>query len=225
MERTTRSHRDAALNARTWDVIVSSRNPTPRPLNWLFRPAPGPGPELLGDVRGATVAELGCGQGRHLASLAECGIDRGIGIDVSPVRLGDAAFTFVDVDQVEWWLGDAVTAAAHLPDLDVAFSVFGAMWFADPQDLLPVLARRIRLGGRLVFSCLTRSPGMPEGRRQMLVRTGPARSMWTVRHMYSVSGWVRLLAEHGFTTDRVVRPTDPVNAFWGACVFAAHRYR
>ncbi|MFF1343468.1 class I SAM-dependent methyltransferase [Streptomyces sp. NPDC058290] len=136
MERSTRSDHDAALNARTWNAIVGTRNPRPLPLDWLFRPAPGPGPELLGDIRGTTVAELGCGQGRHLAGLAECGIARGIGIDVSPVRLGDAAFTFADVDQVEWWLGDAVTAAAHLPDLDVAFSVFGAMWFADPQDLL-----------------------------------------------------------------------------------------
>ncbi|WP_405704720.1 class I SAM-dependent methyltransferase [Streptomyces sp. NBC_00069] len=163
MERTTRSDRDAALNARTWNAIVGTRNPTPLPLDWLFRPAPGPGLELLGDIRGTTVAELGCGQGRHLAGLAECGIARGIGIDVSPVRLGDAAFRFADVDQVEWWLGDAVTAAAHLPDLDVVFSVFGAMWFADPQDLLPVLAHRVRLGGRLVFSCLTGRRGCPRG--------------------------------------------------------------
>lgn len=57
----------------------------------------------------------------------------------------------------------------------------------------------------------------------MLVRTGPAQTMWTVRWMYSVAGWLRLLSEAGLVTEQVVRPADAVNAFWGTTVFQARR--
>lgn len=51
----------------------------------------------------------------------------------------------------------------------------------------------------------------------------PHRSLWTVRWMYSVTGWLRILAESRFTTDYVFRPTDRVNAFWGTVVIQARR--
>ncbi|GHC75138.1 class I SAM-dependent methyltransferase [Streptomyces flavofungini] len=45
------------------------------------------------------------------------------------------------------------------------------LWFADPHQLLPSLRQRLKPGGRLVFSCMTRALGAPEGRRQMIVYT------------------------------------------------------
>ncbi|MFF4350986.1 class I SAM-dependent methyltransferase [Streptomyces sp. NPDC001530] len=220
---TDQSAYDARLNAATWNRIGRPRSDRPKTMEWMFRTAPGPGPELLGALAGACVAELGCGHGAQLAGLAEHGIARGIGIDVSPVRIHRAATHFCDVDTLEWWLGDAVAIAPHLPPLDAAFSNYGAAWFSDPHRLLPRIAERLKPGGRLVLSCLTRSTGMPEGRRRMLVRTGPAQSMWTVRWMYSVAGWLRILSESGFATDYVFRPTDRVNAFWGTVVIQARR--
>ena len=214
---------DARLNATTWDGIDRPNRARPKPMAWLFRPAPGPGPELLGPLTGATVAELGCGHGAQLAGLTEHGLARGIGIDVSPVRIHHAMTAFSRIRPLEWWLGDAVQITPRLPLLDAAFSNFGALWFADPHRILPALTDRLRPGGRLVLSCLTRTPGMPEGRRRMLVRTGPARSMWTVRWMYSLDGWLRILGEYGYAVDYVFRPTDPVNAFWGSVVVRGRR--
>ncbi|WP_405885163.1 class I SAM-dependent methyltransferase [Streptomyces sp. NBC_01136] len=214
---------DARLNAATWDLVGQPRRARPEAMDWMFRTAPGPGSELLGALGGATVAELGCGQGTQLAGLAKHGIARGIGIDVSPVRIHHATTGFSDVETLEWWLGDAVAIAPHLPPLDAAFSNYGAAWFSDPHRLLPRIAERLKPGGRLVLSCLARSAGTPEGRRRLLVRTGPARSMWTVRWMYSVTGWLRILAESGFATDYVFRPTDRTNASWGTVVIRARR--
>ncbi|WP_369254944.1 trans-aconitate 2-methyltransferase [Streptomyces sp. R35] len=214
---------DAQLNAATWNLVARPHRDLPKAMEWMFRTAPGPGPELLGPLAGACVAELGCGHGAQLAGLAEHGIARGIGIDVSPVRIHHAATSFRDIDALEWWLGDAVAIAPHLPPLDAVFSNYGAAWFSDPHRLLPRVAQRLKPGGRLVLSCLSRSAGTPEGRRRLLVRTGPARSLWTVRWMYSVTGWLRILAESGFATDYVFRPTDRVNAFWGTVVIQARR--
>ncbi|MGW0630849.1 class I SAM-dependent methyltransferase [Streptomyces sp. NPDC002758] len=220
---TEHSTLDARLNAKTWDLIQRPHRDRPTAMEWMFRPAPGPGRELLGPLEGATIAEFGCGHGAQLAGLAGHGIARGIGIDVSPVRIHHAATSFGDLDPLEWWLGDAAAITPHLPKLDAAYSNYGALWFGNPHLLLPRIAERLKPGGRLVFSCLTRSPGLPEGRRVMLVRTGGAQSMWTVRWMYSLTGWLRILAELGLAVDYVFRPRDRVNAFWGAVVVRAHR--
>ncbi|OAH10864.1 class I SAM-dependent methyltransferase [Streptomyces jeddahensis] len=214
---------DAQLNATTWDRIGRPNRDRPKSMEWMFRTAPGPGHELLGPLDGATITEFGCGHGAQLAGLADHNIARGIGIDVSPVRIHHAVSAFADADTLEWWLGDAVAVTPHLPPLDAAYSNYGAVWFSDPHQLLPRITQRLKPGGRLVFSCLTRSAGMPEGRRRMLVRTGPAAPMWTVRWMYSIVGWLRILAESGLVTDYVFRPTDRVNAFWGAVVIGARK--
>lgn len=153
---------DAAFNRRAWDTLATTRTGQEPILYWHFRDAPGPGAELLGPLTDATVAELGCGTGSHLAHIARLGLARGIVNDVSPLRIHRAATH----DQLEWWLGDAVRITPHLPPLDAVFSVFGGLWFADLHQLLPALRRRLKLGGWLVFSCLTRAPGAREGRRR-----------------------------------------------------------
>ncbi|MDQ8704875.1 class I SAM-dependent methyltransferase [Streptomyces sp. LHD-70] len=215
-------HSDATINARTWDQIASTMRTEADAVSWLFRTAPGPGLEILGDLDGTTVAELGCGHGTRLARLTQLGIHRGIGIDVSPTRIHTAMTKHQD-DRLEWWLGDACTITARLPELDVAYSMFGALWFADPHQILPALHTRLRPGGRLVFSCLARQPGTPEGRRAHLVRNGPGRQLLTVRWMYSIDGWVRILTDHGYRIDHVHQPNDKINRHWGSAIFRAIR--
>ncbi|GGJ66589.1 class I SAM-dependent methyltransferase [Streptomyces brasiliensis] len=118
----------------------------------MFRPAPGPGSELLGLLAGAILAEFGCGHGAQLAGLINHGIARGIGIDVSPIRIHQAATGFGALDTLEWWLGDAVSVTPHLPKLDAACSNYGALWFSSPHLLVPRVAERLKPGGRLVLS-------------------------------------------------------------------------
>ncbi|MDI3385457.1 hypothetical protein QIS99_04395 [Streptomyces sp. B-S-A8] len=42
-------HSDATLNARTWDQIASTMRTEADEVSWLFRTAPGPGLDILGD--------------------------------------------------------------------------------------------------------------------------------------------------------------------------------
>ncbi|MGW6057862.1 class I SAM-dependent methyltransferase [Streptomyces sp. NPDC055189] len=217
--------RDAAFNRKAWDTLTTTRTAQVPVLYWHFRDAPGPGVELLGRLEGATVAELGCGTGQHLAHLAAYGLVRGIGNDVSPVRIRQAATQHAVHETLEWWLGDAVRIAPHLPPLDAVFSVFGGLWFADPHQLLPALHQRLKPGGRLVFSCMTRAPGAPEGRRQMVVYTPATGRVPVVRWMYSIQGWLRVLAEHGYRVGTVDQSPDPRNQQVRSTVFAARTVR
>lgn len=216
---------DAAFNRKAWDALATTRTGQQPIFYWHFRDAPGPGAELLGPPAGATVAELGCGTGSHLAHIARLGLGRGIGNDVSPLRIHRAATQHATHEHLEWWLGDAVRVTPHLPPLDAVFSVFGGLWFADPHQLLPALHRRLKPGGRLVFSCLTRAPGSPEGRRRMVVYTPATGRVPVVRWMYSIQGWLRILSEHGYGVDTVDRSHDPRNQRLRSTVFVARAAR
>lgn len=216
---------DAAFNRKAWDTLAITRTGQQPILYWHFRDARGPGAELLGPLAGATVAELGCGTGSHLAHIARLGLARGIGNDVSPLRIHRAVTHHDTHEQLEWWLGDAVRITPHLPPLDAVFSVFGGLWFADPHQLLPALHRRLKPGGRLVFSCLTRAPGAPEGRRRMIVYTPATGRVPVVRWMYSTQGWLRILSERGYGVDAVDRSHDPRNQRLRSTVFVARTAR
>lgn len=216
---------DAAFNRKAWDTLATTRTGQHPIFSWHFRDEPGPGAELLGPLTGATIAELGCGTGSHLAHIARLGLTRGIGNDVSPVRIHHAATQHATHEQLEWWLGDAVRIAPHLPLLDAVFSVFGGLWFADPHQLLPALHRRLKPGGRLVFSCLTRAPGAPEGRRRMIVYAPAAGRVPVVRWMYSIQGWLRILSEHGYGVDAVDQSHDARNQRLRSTVFVARTAR
>ncbi|MGW6022494.1 class I SAM-dependent methyltransferase [Streptomyces sp. NPDC055099] len=218
----TATEYDAVFNRRAWDVLGANRGGQKPALYWHFRDAPGPGVELLGPLAGAAIAELGCGNGNHLAYIAQHGIARGIGNDVSPVCIHQAATQHAAHERLEWWLGDAVRIAPHLPPLDAVFSVFGGLWFADPHQLLPALRQRLKPGGRLIFSCMTRAPGAPEGRRQMIVYTPATGRVPVMRWMYSIQGWLRILSEHGYRVAMVDdQPHDLRNQRVRSTVFTA----
>ncbi|MBV1851484.1 class I SAM-dependent methyltransferase [Catellatospora tritici] len=118
-------------------------------FNWTQYPDHGPGLEVLNLERGSRVLDLGCGKGGNLAHVHSTG-HHGVGVDVSALQVAQARTRWPDLRVV---LGDAV---AFLEDgdgeepFDAAYSVFGALWFVDPDVLLPAIHRRLR--GTLAFS-------------------------------------------------------------------------
>lgn len=124
----------------------------PDSFYWTWEQDAGPGTEVLGELGGACVGDLGAGSARHAAHLATRHRPvRVIAVDSSPAQTGLAADLFgylapclriVDSDVV-----------AHLQALDgtydVLYSVFGAVDFTDPRELLPAAATALRPGGRL----------------------------------------------------------------------------
>ncbi|MEU2558399.1 methyltransferase domain-containing protein [Streptomyces longispororuber] len=65
---------------------------------------------------------------------------------------------------------DAVEYLSCTPTVfDAVYSVWGAVWFTDPDRLLPLIARRLAPGGVLAFAHL----GLPGG-RQLLIEAAAA---------------------------------------------------
>lgn len=141
--------------AGNWDQYAQDR--APRRLlnaagagtwfNWTQYPDHGPGLEVLNLTSGARVLDLGCGKGGNLAHVQATG-HRGVGVDVAPLQVAHARTRWPDLSVV---LGDALTYLEEGDEpFDAVYSVFGAVWFVDPDVLLPAIHRRLR--GTLAFS-------------------------------------------------------------------------
>ena len=94
------------------------------------------------------VLEIGCGRGEILELLAERGVEaRGVELDPELVR--DASARGLDVSE-----GDGLTTLAGLPDAGVGGIVLiQVIEHLSPQqiaDLIPLAARKLRDGGRLI---------------------------------------------------------------------------
>ena len=107
--------------------------------------------QILGDVAGLDVVELGCGTAYLSAWLAQRGA-RPIGVDVTPAQL-DSARRRMRETGIEFPLVEADAAATGLPDAsaDLVVTEYGASIWVDPYRWIPQAARLLRPGGRLVF--------------------------------------------------------------------------
>jgi SAM-dependent methyltransferase len=185
----------------------------------------GPGEELFGPLLGRSALELGCGGGDALAFLAGRGAV-GTGVDASrrQVRRARSRWAHQNAGRLRFLHGDASTVLETLPagSIDIAYSVFGAVGYADPRRLLPAGHRVLRVGGRLLFA--VRHPLWPHppeepldpgkaspapGRRVVsLPLTAGGRST-VVRYCYSTDGWTSVCREAGFEIDEVREMSVP----------------
>ncbi|MFF2926796.1 class I SAM-dependent methyltransferase [Streptomyces celluloflavus] len=162
---------------------------------WTQYAGHGPGSELLGSPRSAL--EIGCGTGRALAFLLDQGV-KVTGLDLSPVavkhlteRWGAQGAEFICAEVLEHL---AVTTDTY----DAIYSVFGAVWFTNPEKLFPLVAERLNHGGVFAFSQPPAIPGAygPQG----MYKGGFAgKAMFMYRYSYTPRKWSTLLAKNGFT--------------------------
>jgi SAM-dependent methyltransferase len=108
---------------------------------------------VLEDVAGKDVIELGCGTAYFSAWLARRGA-RPVGLDVTPAQLETARRMMAERD-LEFPLIEASAEAVPLPDesFDLALSEYGASIWCDPARWIPEAHRLLRPGGELVFLC------------------------------------------------------------------------
>ncbi|MFF3565061.1 NUDIX domain-containing protein [Streptomyces sp. NPDC002574] len=180
-------------------------------LTWGFWPT-GPGAEILGDLVGRRVLDLGSGIGRHAAYLA-----RGRGalvdaVDASPSQHRRAVERYGHQPGLNLILADAVEHLRRAEPYDVIYSIHGFAYI-DPLRLVPALAAALAPGGRLAFSVLhTNSQGHGPSttvtpRPEILPLTGGDRltvRMWVL----DPAVWAGLFARHGL----VVEQTDILRA-------------
>jgi SAM-dependent methyltransferase len=147
-----------ARNVEVWTKSNAEYTGTSAPKAWaqeeitwgLWR-IPESELNVLGDVKGLDIVDLGCGTGYFSAWLAKRGA-RPVGVDPTPAQLATARAMQAETG-LEFPLVEAVAENVPLPDasFDLAFSEYGASIWADPHRWLPEAARLLRPGGRLVF--------------------------------------------------------------------------
>ena len=190
-------------------------------INWGLWRVPESELNVIGDVDGLDVIELGCGTAYFSAWLARRGA-RVVGIDPTPAQL-ETARRMQRETGIEFELIDAIGEDVPKPDasFDLALSEYGASIWADPYEWIPEAARLLRPGGRLVFLCnstLSILTMTLEATSTELQR--PQRGMhkieWPDTHEVEFhiahSDWIELLGANDFVLERLLELYAPDGA-------------
>jgi SAM-dependent methyltransferase len=176
---------------------------------------------VLGDVAGLDVVELGCGTAYFSAWLAKLGA-RPIGVDITPAQL-DTARRLMAETGIEFPLIEADAAETGLPDAcaDLVISEYGASIWVDPYRWIPEAARLLRPGGRLVFLgnstlvVLCSTEEMPAGTELVHPQFGMLRFEWPeggIEFHLPHGEWIDLLLANGFEIERLIELQAPADA-------------
>ena len=162
--------------------------------------------QVLPELRGKDVVELGCGTAYVSAWLARRGA-RPVGVDITPAQL-ETARTMQREFGLDFPLIEADAGATGLPDgcADLVVSEYGASIWVDPYRWIPEAARLLRPGGELVFLrnstlVVLCSPDedVPAGESLMRPERGLHRlDCWDGAEFHLAHGdWIRLLRASG----------------------------
>jgi SAM-dependent methyltransferase len=179
---------------------AASRSWAQDEIKWGVWQAPESELEVLGDVSGLDIVDLGCGTAYFCAWLARRGAHV-VGVDPTPAQL-DTARRLQRETGLEFPLIEATGEDVPLPDtsFDIVFSEYGASIWADAYLWIPEAARLARPGGRLIFlrnSTLVTLCMTLEGVGEQLVR--PQRDLHRVE--WPDTGEVEFELPHGQMID------------------------
>jgi SAM-dependent methyltransferase len=121
-------------------------------ISWGVWNIPESQVNVLPDVRGKDIVELGCGTAYVAAWLKKRGARRVVGVDITPAQL-DTARRLDKKYGLGLELVEANAEATGLPgaSFDLAISEYGASIWCDPYKWIPEAARLLRPNGELVF--------------------------------------------------------------------------
>jgi SAM-dependent methyltransferase len=121
-------------------------------ITWGVWATPESAVNVLPDVRGKDVVELGCGTAYVGAWLKRHGARRVVGIDLTPAQLATAQRlnrkTGLGLELIE---ANAENVPLRDGTFDVAVSEYGASIWCDSYKWIAEAARLLRSGGELVF--------------------------------------------------------------------------
>lgn len=205
------------INRASWDKIAGqSKGRTALPRYGPLAPTEDE-LQLLGELQGLRVIEIGCGSGHSLAYLHERGAAELWGLDLSPEQIRTAGETAREGGFAPRLFCCAMEEDPGIPAayFDLAVSIYALGWSVDLRSTLGHIMRYLRPGGHLVFSwehpvysCLKTTP-----QQIVLDRSysdeGPINKLsWNgepiVMHARKISTFVNALTEAGFVVEKVV---------------------
>jgi 8-oxo-dGTP pyrophosphatase MutT (NUDIX family) len=201
-----------AVNAEAWDAYGAHhlRRGTVLPevtdIDWGFEGG-GPGSEVLGELTGRRVLDLGCGTARHAAHLVRAHGALVDAVDASAGQYERARGRYGSLPGLRLVLGDAVEHLRAAEPYDVVYSV-NAVPYVDPHRLLPALAGALRPGGRLCFTvlhCNSRGDG-PSDRvaaRPEVLRLAGGGEVTVRMWVLTPELWTALLTEYGLRVEGI----------------------
>lgn len=190
-------------------------------IHWGIWHIPEDQLNVLGDVAGKDVIELGCGTAYFSAWLAKRGA-RPIGVDITPAQL-ESARSCMRETGITFPLIEADAAETGLPDAsaDLVLSEYGASIWVDPYRWIPEASRLLRPGGRLIFLrnstlailCSPDDVDAPVDQCLQHPQFGMHRFSWGGVEFHLAHGdWIRLLRANGFDIEDLLELQAPPDA-------------
>ena len=190
------------------------------PLSWGVWRIPESEVDVLGNLAGLDVLELGCGAAQWSHALAGIGA-RVVGIDLSEQQLAHARSTDSERPVAPLVQGNAERLPFRDACFDVILSDHGATSFARPERIVAEASRVLKSRGRFVFCMSTPIRDLccpPDSDR---VSTELSRDYFdlskiedadTVEYQLPYGAWIRLFGRHSFAIEDLVELRPPVNA-------------
>ena len=204
-------------------VDAAERNWAQDEITWGIWDAPESELQVLPDVDGKDVVELGCGTAYISAWLARRGA-RPVGVDITAAQL-ETARRMQAEHGLEFQLIEASAEEVPLPasSFDLAVSEYGASIWADPYRWIPEAARLLRPGGHLAFlvngtlaNLCAKDEEAPPDARLLRDYFGMHRFEWpeddSVNFYLGYGDWIRLLRANGLEVERLVEIQAPEDA-------------
>lgn len=194
---------------------------------WGFWPN-GPGAEVLGDLSGKRVLDLGSGIGKYAAHLVREHAAVVDAVEASPTQHERALARHGALPGLNLIHADAVEHLERAEPYDVIYSIHG-VGYIDPDRLLPALRAALKPGGRLVFSVLHtdsegRGPSPTVAARPAVLPLAGGDPLSVQMWVLSEELWEDLLVDNDFLVDavEVIHAPDADNPVT-VRLFRAHR--
>ncbi|ARU59859.1 hypothetical protein CBW65_01405 [Tumebacillus avium] len=175
---------------------------------------------LLGDLQGARILEIGCGSGHTLEYLARHGAEELWGVDLSGAQIESAREVLKDLTVPVTLLEAPMEDIPGLPEayFDKVVSLYALGWTVDLQKTVQGICRSLKKGGQFVFSWEHPVHTTLDCSEQKFVmnrrytQEGPSlqdswRGVPIVMHRRKLSTFVNELIRAGFVLDQIIEET------------------